>query len=109
MDIKRIAPEEVKELLESNTGYVYLDVRTEPEFDAGVVEQRSIRRDIVMHGPLASFKVIPGSFAGRDIVAGQPEDLAARSLQVVPDHLAIAAEELVPFNLHINSAMVNLC
>src|SRR6266576_147952 len=61
-----------------------------------------------MHGPLASFKVIPGSFAGRDIVACQPEDLAPRSLQVVPDHLAIAAEEFVSFNLHVNRAMVNL-
>jgi rhodanese-related sulfurtransferase len=35
MEIKRITPEEAKELLDSNSGYVYLDVRTVPEFDAG--------------------------------------------------------------------------
>lgn len=37
MDIKRITPEQAKELLDSGTGYVYLDVRTVPEFDAGHV------------------------------------------------------------------------
>lgn len=37
MDIKRISPEEAKELLDSNQGYVYLDVRTAPEFEAGHV------------------------------------------------------------------------
>ena len=37
MEIKRISPEQAKELLESNQGYVYLDVRTAPEFSAGHV------------------------------------------------------------------------
>ncbi len=37
MEIKRITPEQTKELLDSNTGYIYLDVRTVPEFDAGHV------------------------------------------------------------------------
>lgn len=37
MDIKRISPEETQQLLESNAGYIYLDVRTVPEFDAGHV------------------------------------------------------------------------
>ena len=37
MEIKRISPEEAKELLESDEGYIYLDVRTVPEFDAGHV------------------------------------------------------------------------
>jgi|SRR5262249_54429220 len=37
MEIKRITPEEAKELLDSNSGYVYLDVRTVQEFDAGHV------------------------------------------------------------------------
>ncbi|MFQ5926623.1 MAG: rhodanese-like domain-containing protein [Terriglobia bacterium] len=37
MEIKRITPERAKELLDSNTGYIYLDVRTVPEFDAGHV------------------------------------------------------------------------
>lgn len=37
MEIKRITPEEANQLLDSNTGYVYLDVRTVAEFDAGHV------------------------------------------------------------------------
>ena len=37
MEIKRITPEQAKELLDSNQGYVYLDVRTVPEFVAGHV------------------------------------------------------------------------
>jgi len=37
MNIKRITPEEAKELLDSHAGHVYLDVRTVPEFDAGHV------------------------------------------------------------------------
>ncbi len=37
MDVKRITPEQAKQLLDSNQDYVYLDVRTVPEFDAGHV------------------------------------------------------------------------
>jgi rhodanese-related sulfurtransferase len=37
MEINRITPEKAKELLDSETGYVYLDVRTVQEFDAGHV------------------------------------------------------------------------
>src|SRR2546422_11669717 len=37
MEIKRITPEDARKLLESDAGYIYLDVRTEPEFDAGHV------------------------------------------------------------------------
>src|SRR5260370_25827372 len=37
MEIKRTTPEQTKELLDSNTGHLYLDVRTLPEFDAGHV------------------------------------------------------------------------
>jgi rhodanese-related sulfurtransferase len=37
MDLKRISPEEAKVLLDSKAGYVYLDVRTAGEFDAGHV------------------------------------------------------------------------
>jgi len=37
LELKRITPEEAKELLDSNSGYIYLDVRTVPEFDAGHV------------------------------------------------------------------------
>ena len=37
MEMKRISPEETKELLDSDAGYIYLDVRTAAEFDAGHV------------------------------------------------------------------------
>lgn len=37
MEIKRITPEEAKELLDSKQDYIYLDVRTVPEFGAGHV------------------------------------------------------------------------
>ncbi len=37
MEIKRITPEDTKELLDSNQGYIYLDVRTVPEFAASHV------------------------------------------------------------------------
>jgi hypothetical protein len=37
MEVKRIAPEQAKELLDSNQGYIYLGVRTVPEFEAGHV------------------------------------------------------------------------
>jgi rhodanese-related sulfurtransferase len=37
MDVKRISPEEAKKLLDSGAGYVYVDVRTVDEFDAGHV------------------------------------------------------------------------
>ena len=35
MEIKRISPEQARDLLESGEGYVYLDVRSVPEFEAG--------------------------------------------------------------------------
>jgi rhodanese-related sulfurtransferase len=37
MEVKRISPQETKALLDSGQGYIYLDVRTIPEFDAGHV------------------------------------------------------------------------
>jgi rhodanese-related sulfurtransferase len=37
MEVKRVAPDQVKELLDSDSGYIYLDVRTSQEFDAGHV------------------------------------------------------------------------
>lgn len=35
MDFKRISPEEARALLEAGEGYIYLDVRSVPEFEAG--------------------------------------------------------------------------
>ncbi len=37
MEIKRITPEEAKQLLDTNSDTIYLDGRTVPEFDAGHV------------------------------------------------------------------------
>jgi rhodanese-related sulfurtransferase len=37
MEIKRITPEQAKELLDLDSGYIYLDVRTVPEFEGGHV------------------------------------------------------------------------
>ena len=37
MQIKRITPEQAKELLDLDSGYIYLDVRTVPESEAGHV------------------------------------------------------------------------
>jgi rhodanese-related sulfurtransferase len=37
MEVKRITPEQAKELLDSNQDYIYLDVRTVAEFEAGHV------------------------------------------------------------------------
>jgi rhodanese-related sulfurtransferase len=34
-DIERVSPEEARDLLESASGYTYVDVRSEPEFDRG--------------------------------------------------------------------------
>ncbi len=35
MEVKRISPDEAKALLEAGEGYVYLDVRSVPEFEMG--------------------------------------------------------------------------
>ncbi len=35
MQLKRISPEQARDLLESGEGYIYLDVRSVPEFEAG--------------------------------------------------------------------------
>jgi rhodanese-related sulfurtransferase len=37
MNVKRISPEETKQLLDGDPEYIYLDVRTVQEFDAGHV------------------------------------------------------------------------
>lgn len=35
MSLQRISPEEARDLLDSEDGYIYLDVRSVPEFEAG--------------------------------------------------------------------------
>ena len=56
MEIRRITPEEAKQLLESNQGYVYLDVRTVVEFDAGHVPGA---RNVPLLEPDASGRMQP--------------------------------------------------
>ena len=56
MEIKRTTPEQTKELLDSHTGYVYLDVRTVPEFDAGHIPGA---KNIPVVEPEASGRMLP--------------------------------------------------
>lgn len=50
MEIKRIEPEEAKELLDSTEDYTYLDVRTAEEFEAGHVPG-SINVPVMLRNP----------------------------------------------------------
>ena len=56
MEMKRTTPERTKELLDSHTGYVYLDVRTVPEFDAGHIPGA---KNIPVVEPDASGRMLP--------------------------------------------------
>lgn len=58
MEIKRITPEQAKELLDSNTGYVYLDVRTVLEFEAGHVP-RAKNVPVLERDPLGRMQLNP--------------------------------------------------
>ena len=51
MEVKRHSPEETKALLESGQGYVYLDVRTVEEFEAGHVPGAK-NIPFMMRGPM---------------------------------------------------------
>ena len=58
-------------------------------------EQGPVGRHVEVHRPFIALQVIPGALPRRNLVAGQPEILAARRLQVVPDRIAVRGEELV--------------
>src|SRR5882672_5075411 len=60
-----------------------------------------------MHGPFVPLQVIPRALARCDLVAREPEVLAPGRLKVVPDGLAVRAEEFVPGNLHVHRTPVN--
>ena len=75
---------------------------------AVTAEQLSIARYVEMDRPLVALEMIPGSFSGIDVVARQPEDFAARCLQVVPNGAAVVTPELVPGDFHRDGAVVNL-
>src|SRR3981081_488946 len=60
-----------------------------------------------MHGPFVPLQVIPRALARCDLIAREPEVLASGSLEVVPDGVAVRAEEFVPRNLHVHRTPVN--
>src|SRR4051812_4509205 len=76
---------------------------------AVATEHRSVARYVEVYRPFVALQVKPGSFAGRDLVPCDPEVLASRRLQVIPDHLSVVAEKLVAGNLHVHGAGVKLC
>src|SRR5262245_24614423 len=61
-----------------------------------------------MHRPMFAFDAILDLFARREHMSGEPELLCLWGLQVVPDDLAICAEELVSGDLHIHLASMYL-
>jgi hypothetical protein len=69
-------------------------------------EELAVGRNLEVYGPVIAFDLVPGAAAHRRH-AGEPEDLAARSLQVVPDGLAVDVEELVARDLHVHRALVH--
>ncbi len=71
-------------------------------------EHRPVGRHVEVHGPFVALEVVPRPPAGRDLVGGQPEILAPRRLQVVPDGPAVGAEEFVAGDLHVHGAGVDL-
>src|ERR1019366_7232996 len=71
-------------------------------------EQLPVARHVEVNGPLVALQVVPGPLARLDVVACQPEDLAAGSLQVVPHNLAVVAPELVPEYLHRHGGGMDL-
>ena len=63
--------------------------------------------DVVVHRPVVALDVIPARAVPSGLGRRQPELLAARSLQVVPDGLAVDVEELVAGDLHVHGASVH--
>src|SRR5437868_11718907 len=61
-----------------------------------------------MNRPLIALQVVPRLLSIDNVVAGQPEILAARRLQIVPDDLAFGAPELMPGDFHEHRTSVNL-
>src|SRR3989442_9518535 len=51
--------------------------------------------------------MVVSSLSSRYFIAGDPKIFPARRLQVIPDDLAVGAEELMPGNLHIHRACMD--
>ncbi len=64
--------------------------------------------DVEMNRPLVPLQVIPGPLPRLHVVSRQPEVLASRRLQIVPDRLSVRAPELVPEDLHRHRPRVYL-
>ena len=75
---------------------------------AVAAEQLAVARDVEVNRPLVALQVIPRPLARIDAVSRQPEILAARRLQIVPDGLAVGAPEFVAEDLHRHRARVDL-
>lgn len=72
MEVKRITPEQAKELLDSNQDYIYLDVRTVPEFEAGRMQLNPRFVEIVEASFGKDVKYITGcQKGGRSIKAAE--------------------------------------
>lgn len=52
-------------------------------------EALHVGRLVIMDRPHVAIDMIPVSLAGRDFIARQPEHLAARRLEIVPDPFAV--------------------
>src|SRR5437762_1106410 len=60
-----------------------------------------------MYGPVVAVDWVSRANALLDTDAGDPELLAARSLEVVPDGFAIGAPEFVAGDFHFHGAVVH--
>src|SRR5258708_27417577 len=70
-------------------------------------EQLSIGRYVEVYGPFLAVEVVPGAMARGEVHARKPEHRALGSLQVVPDRLAVGAEEFVARYFHVHGAFVH--
>src|SRR5437764_11547517 len=78
-----------------------------PFIAAIAAEQLSVPGHIEVDRPLVALQMIPGSRTCLDVVACYPEVFSARSLEVVPESLAIDAPELVSENFHCHRARMD--
>src|SRR5947209_5844886 len=70
-------------------------------------EERTIPCHIEMNGPFVARQVVPSALSISQSITGEPEILAFRGLQVVPDGLSVGTPKLMPSNLHGHRAVVD--
>src|SRR5436190_5011488 len=76
---------------------------------AAVAQERlTVGRNTEVDRPLTFLHSVLLDLAGFDVVFGKPKHLPFRRLQIVVDMLAVLAKELVPGDLHIHRAGVDL-